>query len=84
LPQAAEGLAQRFPQLRFVRVGSRADCVRVYGGNPSELLEAVLGYARESQVEVASVNSVKPSLEDAFVQLTGLSPEVMLAEKGGR
>jgi len=81
LPQAAEELAQRFPRLRFVRVGGR---VQVSGGNTGELLEAVLRYERDSRVEVASVNSVNPSLEDAFVQLTSLRPEVMLAEKGGR
>lgn len=33
---------------------------------------------------VLSVNTLRPSLEDVFVRLTGLSAEVMLAEKGGR
>ncbi len=81
LPQAAEELSQRFSHLRVVKVGGK---VRVYGSSPGDLLEAVLGYARDNQIEVASVSSVKPSLEDVFVQLTGLTPEVMLAEKGGR
>jgi ABC-2 type transport system ATP-binding protein len=31
--------------------------------------------------EVLSINTLQPSLEDIFVQLTGLSAEVMLAEK---
>lgn len=33
---------------------------------------------------VLSVETVRPSLEDVFVQLTGLSAEVMLAEKGAK
>jgi ABC-2 type transport system ATP-binding protein len=33
---------------------------------------------------VVAVNTLRPSLEDVFVQLTGLSAEVMLAEKGGK
>jgi hypothetical protein len=33
---------------------------------------------------VIAVNTLRPSLEDVFVQLTGLSSEVMLVEKGGK
>ena len=33
---------------------------------------------------VLAVNTVRPSLEDVFVRLTGLGAEVMLAEKGGK
>jgi ABC-2 type transport system ATP-binding protein len=33
---------------------------------------------------VLAVNTLRPSLEDVFVQLTGLSAEVMLSEKGGK
>ncbi len=33
---------------------------------------------------VLAINTVRPTLEDVFVRLTGLSAEVMLAEKGGK
>jgi ABC-2 type transport system ATP-binding protein len=33
---------------------------------------------------VLAVNTVRPTLEDVFVRLTGLSAEVMLAEKAGK
>ena len=33
---------------------------------------------------VLAVDTLRPSLEDVFVQLTGLSAEVMLSEKGGK
>jgi ABC-2 type transport system ATP-binding protein len=34
--------------------------------------------------QVIAVNTLRPSLEDVFVRLTGLSAEAMLAEKGGK
>jgi ABC-2 type transport system ATP-binding protein len=33
---------------------------------------------------VLSIDTLRPTLEDVFVRLTGLSTEVMLAEKGGK
>ena len=33
---------------------------------------------------VLAVNTVRPTLEDVFVGLTGLGAEAMLAEKGGK
>jgi len=33
---------------------------------------------------VLAINTVRPSLEDVFVQLTGLSAQAMLQEKGGK
>lgn len=34
--------------------------------------------------KILAVDTLRPTLEDVFVQLTGLSAEVMLAEKGGK
>jgi ABC-2 type transport system ATP-binding protein len=34
--------------------------------------------------QLVAVNTLRPTLEDVFVRLTGLGTEVMLAEKGGR
>ncbi len=46
---------------------------------------AVQQLLREAQGRrVLSIDTLRPSLEDVFVQLTGLSAEVMLAEKGGK
>ncbi len=81
LPEAAEQLGQQFPGAVVMKVNDR---IRVYSGDTAAVLEVVLKYAREMGTEVASVNSLKPTLEDAFVKLTGLSPVVMTAEKGGR
>lgn len=81
LPQAAEELRQRFHGSVVVKID---DKVRIYDSDTVGVLETIIGYAREAGAEILSVNSLKPSLEDAFVKLTGLSPLVMAAEKGGR
>jgi len=58
--------------------------VRIYGGDPTRIFEGVLQFARDAGVGLSSVNSIEPSLEDAFMKITGLSPIVMAVERGGR
>jgi ABC-2 type transport system ATP-binding protein len=48
------------------------------------VLATVLPWAEEKGLAIEAVNSVKPSLEDAFVKIAGLSPAVLAIEKGGR
>jgi ABC-2 type transport system ATP-binding protein len=81
LMKAADEMGRRLPGLAVVRVD---DKIRIYGGDADVVLHTILGYATENGTQVASISSLKPSLEDAFVKLTGLSPLVMAAEKGGR
>jgi len=40
--------------------------------------------AEAGERRVLAVNTVRPTLEDVFVRLTGLGAEVMLTEKGGK
>lgn len=80
-PQIVEGLSERLPEFRVVAVGHNK--VRIYGGTSVKVLETVLGYAKGNDVLIEEVNSIKPSLEDAFIKITGLSPNVMATEKGG-
>jgi ABC-2 type transport system ATP-binding protein len=40
--------------------------------------------AEAGDCRVLAVNTVRPTLEDVFVRLTGMGAEVMLAEKGGK
>jgi ABC-2 type transport system ATP-binding protein len=81
LSNAADELSRRLPSLAVVKAEDR---IRIYGGDADVVLHTILGYATENGTQVASISSLRPSLEDAFVKLTGLSPLVMAAEKGGR
>lgn len=76
-----EELSERLPQLKIVPFDQNK--MRIYGGIPTHILETVLQYAKNRGMEIDAVKSVKPSLEDAFVKITGLSPTIMAVEKGG-
>ena len=56
--------------------------IRIYGGDPPRIFDAVFQFSRESGIGVESASTIRPSLEDAFLQITGLSPQVMAADKG--
>ncbi len=58
--------------------------VKIYGGDPSRVLEDVFEFSKDHDLSLKAINSIKPSLEDAFVKITGLSPMVMAIEKGGK
>jgi ABC-2 type transport system ATP-binding protein len=81
VPKILEELSEKLPKLKILATGHNT--VRVFGGIPTYVLETVLQYAKEKGVEIDKVNSIKPSLEDAFIKITGLSPTIMAIEKGG-
>ncbi len=59
------------------------DRIRLRGDDGTSGVRAALDRAEAAGREVVSIDTVQPTLEDAFIELTGLSAEVMLAEKGG-
>ena len=50
----------------------------------SPALKALTSFADDRGLEIVSLNTVKPRLEDAFVSLTGVASEEMLVEKERR
>jgi ABC-2 type transport system ATP-binding protein len=57
------------------------DKYRLYVEDSAEALPSIIHFAEKNHLKVTSVNTVKPTLEDAFVKLTGLRPELMTLEK---
>jgi ABC-2 type transport system ATP-binding protein len=57
---------------------------RLVGEEAETLLRKALAQAESEGRRPLAIRTVQPSLEDVFVQLTGLSTEVMQAEKGGK
>lgn len=80
--QVIEGLSQMLPGFKVVAVDDTK--IRIYGGTPSYIFNSLLEFSKEKGLEVLSVNSIKPTLEDAFIKITGLSPTVMRVEKEKR
>ena len=66
------------------RAEKLGDNVRLYGESMAFLTETIFNYGRQKGLGIAFIGSVKPTLEDAFVQLTGMSREAMLVEKGSK
>jgi len=81
VPELSRELSERLPELKILATGRNT--VRIFGDIPRHVLENVLQYANEKGLEIDKVNSIRPSLEDAFIKITGLSPTVMAIEKGG-
>jgi len=77
----AGDLSARLPGAEVVFLdGTR---VKIFGGDPSGVLEEVFEFSKDHDLGLSEINSIRPSLEDAFVRITGLSPTVMAREKGG-
>ena len=75
-------VADKLNRLSHVRkVVIAGDKFRLYVDDPSETLPLIFDFAKENRLKIVSINTLKPTLEDAFVKLTGLRPELMSVEK---
>jgi ABC-2 type transport system ATP-binding protein len=74
LVRELEGLGDVVVEERFVRLEAE---------QIGEPLRALIEIASRHDVSVESLESRGPSLEEAFVQLTGMSTDTLRAEKGG-
>ena len=83
-----EGLKARVQREATVEARLASPCgeelLRFHGGDIEAALRLALAHAQSKGQQVLAVNTLQPTLEEAFIELTGLSAEVMLAEKGGR
>jgi ABC-2 type transport system ATP-binding protein len=73
----SEKLKDLNPVKNVVRV---ADKFRLYVTDLSETLPLIVDFANHNQLKVTSIVTLKPTLEDAFVSLTSVRPEVMANE----
>jgi ABC-2 type transport system ATP-binding protein len=78
----AQDLKDKLRSLKQVSCVSQVgDKFRLHVEDASEALPRLIDFGREKNLRIMSINTLKPSLEDAFVEITGLSPEVMATEK---
>ncbi|MBC7263363.1 MAG: ABC transporter ATP-binding protein [Chloroflexi bacterium] len=60
------------------------EVLRLEGDNVEVALRRALAQAEVSGRRILAANTLRPTLEDVFVRLTGLSAEIMLVEKGAK
>ena len=78
----AEEVEDRLKRLSHIRdVVAAGDKFKLYVDDASAALPVVFDFAKENNLKIISINTLKPSLEDAFIKLTGLRPEIMSLEK---
>ena len=75
-------ISDKLPEAKLVVMDHNK--VQIHGGMPGKIYDNVCQLIREKGIEIQSVNSIRPTLEDAFIKITGLSPTVMSIEKGGK
>ncbi len=73
-------LAEAFPGYTFRQVSSRQ--LRVESGQTIGI-GPVVRFIEEQSAEVTEARQIKPSLEDVFVDVTGIETEAMKKEKNG-
>jgi ABC-2 type transport system ATP-binding protein len=75
-------LENKLSHLEFSsKVVQFGDKFRLHVRNTAEAVPLIIDFARENNLKIMSINTLSPSLEDAFVQMTGLNPEVIVNEK---
>jgi ABC-2 type transport system ATP-binding protein len=62
----------------------RSETRRLIGEETTALIREALAQAASEGQRVLSIHTIQPTLEDVFVQLTGLSAEVIQVDKGGK
>lgn len=57
------------------------DRIRIYGGDPPEVFDSVFQFSRDIGIGIESASTIRPSLEDAFLKITGQPSQAIMAEK---
>ncbi len=77
-----KNLESKLASLRDLeKVTQFGDKFRLHFKSTSEAIPLLVDFAKENSLKIVSVNTLSPSLEDVFVELTGLSVEIMKSEK---
>lgn len=68
------GIERELARLSAVNeAGRRGDKIRLYTSDPSQTVQAVSRFTEKENLEIVSINTLAPTLEDTFVELTGFS-----------
>lgn len=67
-------IEKELAQLSAVNITKkRGDKIQLYTRDPSQIVQELSKFAEEKNLKIVSINTLAPTLEDAFVELTGFS-----------
>jgi len=81
LDHGADQLKKELEKRSLGSVTRSHNHLRISMDKLSPVFTYISGFIIEHELEIRAFNMVKPTLEDAFVRITGLTPEEMKAEK---
>lgn len=64
-----------------IEVHRAGDKLRLTVGNAEDIIGEISDFARSRRLNITTINTLKPSLEDAFLKITGLNPEDAAKDK---
>jgi len=64
-----------------IEVHRIGDKLRLIVGDSEDIIGEISDFARSRKLNITTINTLKPSLEDAFLKITGLNPEEAVKDK---
>jgi hypothetical protein len=55
--------------------------MRLIVGDAEDIIGEISDFARSRKLKITTIHTLKPSLEDAFLKITGLNPEETVKDK---
>jgi ABC-2 type transport system ATP-binding protein len=62
-------LAELTKRAEIAKASLAGNKVRLYTANPSAIIEFIVDFARQNNLQILSLNTMMPSLEDVFIKL---------------
>jgi ABC-2 type transport system ATP-binding protein len=82
LEPLSESVIDQLQRISGIEKAGKVDShLRLYGNTILKQLPAIIEVLTDSRIDILSIQSLNPTLEDAFVKLTGVEPEVMKIDK---
>jgi ABC-2 type transport system ATP-binding protein len=78
----SESVIDQFKRINGIENVAKVNShLRLYGNSVLKQLPAIINLLAESHIDILSIQSLNPTLEDAFVKLTGVKADVMKIDK---
>ena len=78
----SESVIDQIKEIRGIEKAAKVNShLRLYGNEILKQLPAITGFLAKSHIDILSIQSMNPSLEDAFVNLTGVEADIMKIDK---